>query len=104
MWHNSFSPWLLYYHFIELKKKIFQIESRWAVDYQFVVEELQFSLIEDSFENSLPLSYVVNTKNEIMDMFGLSAYAKGGSLIRMIHYILGDEKFINGIRKYLKSK
>lgn len=74
------------------------------MDQQFVVEQLQSAFGADSLDNSLPLSYDVNSPEEIADRFGTISYNKGASVIRMVEHTLGHNTFIAGLRKYLKDK
>lgn len=59
---------------------------------------------DDSVEGSLPLNYDANTSDELHARFGSITYTKGASVIRMFSHILGNDKFISGLRKYLKQK
>lgn len=48
----------------------FKVEDTWGLDQQFTVDQVQSVFGEDSLESSLPLSYDVNTPEEIQDRFG----------------------------------
>nr|AWT23001.1 aminopeptidase N8 [Hyphantria cunea] len=45
----------------------------------------------------------VNSPAEISDHFGSITYQKGGSVIRMIHHLIGDDVFRLGLRTYLTN-
>lgn len=80
------------------------VEPRWNVDQQFIVDSMQTVFPVDSVENSLPLNYDANTSDELHARFGSITYTKGASVIRMFSHILGNDKFIFGLRNYLKQK
>lgn len=46
----------------------------------------------------------VNSPAEISAHFGTVTYQKAGSVIRMIHHLLGDAAFKYGLSNYLRSK
>lgn len=45
----------------------------------------------------------VATENDISEMFQGSAYEKGATMARMLHHVLGDVAFRNGLRRYLRT-
>ena len=57
----------------------------------------------DSLENSHPIEVDVNHPNEISETFDMVSYEKGSTLIRMLSIYLGEDKFKEGIRYYLKK-
>ncbi|KAM3967291.1 membrane alanyl aminopeptidase [Aphomia sociella] len=58
----------------------------------------------DDSASSPPISYEnVNTPAEISGHFGTITYQKGGTIIRMIHHLIGDEAFKTGLNIYLNS-
>lgn len=46
----------------------------------------------------------VNSPAEISAHFGKITYQKAGSIIRMIHHLVGDEAFKFGLHAYLTAK
>ena len=46
----------------------------------------------------------VNSPAEISGHFGTITYQKGGSVIRMIHHLIGDNAFKMGLNAYLTEK
>jgi aminopeptidase N len=64
-------------------------------------EEVFSVLEEDSVANSRAISTneaSVNSPDEIDALFDSIAYGKGGCLIRMMNYIMGENTFSTGIR------
>jgi aminopeptidase N len=51
----------------------------------------------DSVSSSHPISVEVNNPDEINEIFDGITYGKGGSVIRMMNYFLGDKVFISGL-------
>ena len=52
---------------------------------------------------SHPLVPHVNSPEDIKNMFDEITYYKGGSILRMARYILGENTFRNGINVTMKS-
>ncbi|MFA7000312.1 MAG: M1 family metallopeptidase [Candidatus Paceibacterota bacterium] len=57
----------------------------------------------DSLANSHPIEVEVHHPDEISEVFDAVSYAKGGAVIRMIAEYIGDDKFRDGLRHYLKK-
>ncbi|XP_035785983.1 aminopeptidase Ey-like [Anopheles albimanus] len=70
---------------------------------KFTVEALQTALLVDSVSTIRPLSYSVPNQADIMQLFDIIAYQKGGSILRMFHYALGASTFLKGVRHYIRS-
>ncbi len=73
----------------------------WEVWPQFLLEEYQAALILDSLRSSHPIEVPVQHPDDISQTFDDIAYAKGASIIRMIHQALGDATFRKGLKLYL---
>lgn len=80
------------------------VETTWALEQQFVVDQLHVALAYDSAENSRALSHDVNSPAEISSIFDSISYNKGASVLRMIEHAIGQEKFKLAVQKYLKDK
>lgn len=74
------------------------------MDQQFTVDKVHSVFVDDSLENSLPLSHDANTPTELRERFGIISYTKGASVIRMFNHTLGHDIFIAGLRNYLDEK
>lgn len=57
----------------------------------------------DSLKNSHPIEVEVHHPNEINEVFDMVSYQKGSAMIRMLASYLGEEKFRDGLRYYLKK-
>lgn len=65
-----------------------------------------YDVMEDdsSLELSKALSGEVILPAQISEQFDDFIYHKGASIIRMMNYTLGNDKFVAAIRYYLKEK
>lgn len=57
----------------------------------------------DSLENSHPIEVKVEHPDEISEIFDMVSYEKGSAIIRMLNEYLGENKFRNGLKYYLKK-
>jgi len=74
----------------------------WKIFTSFVYDELQSALNLDSLRSSHPVQVEINKATEVDQIFDQISYEKGASIIRMLNACLTEEKFMNGIRIYLK--
>lgn len=59
----------------------------------------------DDNSKAVPISNInVNSPTEISSHFGTITYQKGGTIVRMMHHLLGDDGFQMGLRNYLETK
>lgn len=59
----------------------------------------------DDNGKAAPINNVdVNSPAEISGHFGTITYQKAGSVIRMMHHLLGDDGFKIGLQTYLDSR
>lgn len=68
---------------------------------QFVADSFIVALNLDGLHNSHPIEVPVGHPSEVDAIFDMISYAKGASVIRMLHHFLGDEKFRKGMSVYL---
>lgn len=57
----------------------------------------------DMLKTSRPVSKAVNDFADIKSMFDAITYSKGASVVRMMHFFLGDEVFREGVSNYLRK-
>ncbi|RNA03939.1 Aminopeptidase N, partial [Brachionus plicatilis] len=77
-------------------------QPEWYIQDQ-IIEVVLNSMELDSLQSSHPISVEVNSTNEIQSMFDGITYGKGGSIIRMTNYFLGESNFKNGLTDYLRK-
>ncbi|KAL2262821.1 hypothetical protein VTK26DRAFT_9403 [Humicola hyalothermophila] len=97
LWLNEgFATWASWY-----SCNIFYPE--WKVWETYVVDNLQRALALDSLRSSHPIEVPVKRADEINQIFDAISYSKGSCVLRMISTYLGEETFLEGVRRYLKK-
>ncbi|EER22934.1 aminopeptidase, putative [Coccidioides posadasii C735 delta SOWgp] len=97
LWLNEgFATWMSWYSC----NKFF---PEWKVWQSYVVNDLQQALALDSLRSSHPIEVPVKRADEINQIFDAISYSKGSAVLRMISMYMGEEKFLEGIRLYLKK-
>ncbi|KAL2122906.1 hypothetical protein VTJ04DRAFT_3361 [Mycothermus thermophilus] len=97
LWLNEgFATWASWY-----SCNIFYPE--WKVWETYVVDNLQRALALDSLRSSHPIEVPVKKADEINQIFDAISYSKGSCVLRMISTFLGEETFLEGVRRYLKK-
>lgn len=97
LWLNEgFATWMSWY-----SCNVFYPE--WKVWDGYVTDNLRDALSLDSLRSSHPIEIQVKVADEINQIFDDISYAKGSSVIRMISKYLGEDVFMEGIRRYLKK-
>jgi aminopeptidase N len=71
-------------------------EKQFQMLEQFVEEVFDIQQV-DSVGTSHPVSVEVNNPDEINEIFDSISYGKGGSIIRMMNYFMGNDSFQDGI-------
>ncbi|ORX75917.1 zincin, partial [Anaeromyces robustus] len=74
----------------------------WKIFTSFVDEDLQSALTLDSLRSSHSVQVEINKATEVDQIFDQISYEKGASVIRMLNACLGEQKFMDGVRIYLK--
>ncbi|KAH8312687.1 hypothetical protein KR044_012175, partial [Drosophila immigrans] len=83
-----------------------QLNPEYQLDQQFVVRQLQMILRTDAEAATQPMTSPeasVQTPSEIAHKFSGITYAKGASIVRMWHNIMGGDNFNKAINSYLKE-
>ncbi len=57
----------------------------------------------DSLANTRPIEFEVRSPDDCEGMFDVLTYEKGGAILRMLEQYLGEVRFRDGIRHYLRS-
>ncbi|KAJ3128832.1 Aminopeptidase 2 mitochondrial [Nowakowskiella sp. JEL0407] len=74
----------------------------WDLWTKFVTKELAGGMGLDSMRSSHPIQVAVRDGTQITQIFDAISYLKGASVIRMLCAFLSREKFMEGVRIYLK--
>ncbi|KAK0632262.1 peptidase family M1-domain-containing protein [Immersiella caudata] len=97
LWLNEgFATWASWY-----SCNIFYPE--WKVWESYVTDSLQRALALDSLRSSHPIEVPVKKADEINQIFDAISYSKGSCVLRMISTYLGEDMFLEGVRRYLKK-
>ncbi|KAK3695352.1 aminopeptidase 2 [Podospora appendiculata] len=75
----------------------------WKVWETYVTDNLQRALALDSLRSSHPIEVPVKKADEINQIFDAISYSKGSCVLRMISTYLGEDVFLEGVRRYLKK-
>lgn len=96
LWLNEgFATWMSWY-------SCNAFYPEWKVWETYVIDNLQSALSLDSLRSSHPIEVPVKRADEINQIFDAISYSKGSSVLRMISKYLGEENFLEGVRRYLK--
>ncbi|KAK3081572.1 hypothetical protein LTS18_005317, partial [Coniosporium uncinatum] len=97
LWLNEgFATWMSWY-------SCNTFYPEWKVWQGYVTDNLQSALGLDSLRSSHPIEVPVKRADEINQIFDAISYSKGSCVLRMISKYLGEETFMEGIRRYLKK-
>ncbi|KAL8709084.1 MAG: hypothetical protein Q9220_006105 [cf. Caloplaca sp. 1 TL-2023] len=97
LWLNEgFATWMSWY-------SCNKFYPEWKVWQGYVTDTLQSALSLDSLRSSHPIEVPVKRADEINQIFDAISYSKGSCVLRMISKYLGEQTFMEGIRRYLKK-
>lgn len=97
LWLNEgFATWMSWY-------SCDKFYPEWHVWQSYVTDTLQGALSLDSLRSSHPIEVPVKRADEINQIFDAISYSKGSCVLRMISKYLGEQTFMEGIRRYLKK-
>jgi aminopeptidase 2 len=97
LWLNEgFATWMSWY-------SCNAFYPEWKVWQSYVTDNLQSALSLDSLRSSHPIEVPVKRADEITQIFDAISYSKGSCVIRMVSKYLGEDVFMEGIRRYLKK-
>ena len=97
LWLNEgFATWMSWY-------SCNTFYPEWKVWQSYVTDTLQSALGLDGLRSSHPIEVPVKRADEVNQIFDAISYSKGSCVIRMISKYLGEDVFMEGIRRYLKK-
>jgi aminopeptidase 2 len=97
LWLNEgFATWMSWYSCNEFYPE-------WKVWETFVIDTLQGALGLDGLRSSHPVEVPVHRAEDINQIFDSISYSKGSAILRMISKYIGEETFIDGVRRYIKK-
>lgn len=97
LWLNEgFATWMSWY-------SCNTFYPEWKVWESYVTDSLAGALSLDSLRSSHPIEVPVKRADEINQIFDAISYSKGSCVLRMISKFIGEETFLEGIRRYIKK-
>jgi aminopeptidase 2 len=97
LWLNEgFATWMSWY-----SCNVFYPD--WKVWEGYVTDNLASALSLDSLRSSHPIEVPVKRADEVNQIFDAISYSKGSCVLRMLSKQLGEETFMEGVRRYLKK-
>ena len=91
---EGFATWMSWY-----SSDVFYPE--WRVWDEYVIDDLRSALGLDSLRSSHPIEVPVKRADEVNQIFDAISYQKGSCVLRMLSKYLGEDVFLEGIRRYL---
>mmetsp|Transcript_39333 Transcript_39333/g.117666 ORF Transcript_39333/g.117666 Transcript_39333/m.117666 type:complete len:889 (+) Transcript_39333:69-2735(+) len=79
-----------------------KLYPEWHIWESYVGTEQQRALQLDALRSSHPIQVPIAKAQEVEEVFDAISYCKGGSVVRMIYAVLGEEKFQEGLRLYFQ--
>ena len=76
----------------------------WRMWEQFIVDMQQHALGLDALRSSHPIQVPIGDAKEVDQVFDAISYCKGGCVIRLVHAIIGDAAFKQGLRAYMARR
>ncbi len=97
LWLNeSFATFMSY-------KALSKIRPQYEIMQDMVEREKGGALRADSLHSTHPIEADVKSPDEVAQIFDEISYGKGGNVLRMLESFIGQDKFRDGIREYLKK-
>ncbi|CAE8641584.1 unnamed protein product, partial [Polarella glacialis] len=79
-----------------------ELFPEWQIWESYVGTEQQRALQLDALRSSHPIQVPIKHAEEVEEVFDAISYCKGGSVVRMLYAVLGQELFQAGLRLYFK--
>lgn len=80
-----------------------RIWPEWKMGGEFLEAHWERALNLDCKRSSHPIQVECPDSNKISSIFDAISYSKGASVLRMLMYVVGEEKFFKGVSLYLKK-
>lgn len=97
LWLNeSFATYLAY-------EVVDHFYPHWRLKERYVIDETISALIHDGLINSHPVKVKVLKPEETLEIFDEISYEKGGSILRMVENYIGQNKFKESLRYYIRK-
>ena len=70
----------------------------WSMWEQFITDMQGRALQLDALRSSHPIQVPIKNAEEVEQVFDAISYCKGGSVVRMVHAVVGETDFVGGLR------
>mmetsp|Transcript_2069 Transcript_2069/g.6264 ORF Transcript_2069/g.6264 Transcript_2069/m.6264 type:complete len:925 (-) Transcript_2069:12-2786(-) len=80
-----------------------ELYPEWSMWEQFITDMQGRALQLDALRSSHPIQVPIRKAEEVEQVFDAISYCKGGSVVRMVHAVVGAEAFVKGLRAYMKE-
>lgn len=91
---EGFATWMSWY-----SSNVFYPE--WRIWEGYLNDDLRSALSLDSLRSSHPIEVPVKRADEVNQIFDAISYEKGSCVLRMLSKYLGEDIFLEGVRRYL---
>lgn len=71
------------------------------MDQYFQIDALHNAFDRDARASSHPLVFEISKAEDVIEAFDSITYDKGGSVLRMVQFVMGEENFRKGLTIYL---
>ena len=82
-------------------KIVAEFYPKWELWDQFLETSMNSAMMLDGLKTSHPIDVKVRKPSEIREIFDSISYDKGGCILRMLEYYVGERNFRDGLRYYL---
>ena len=80
-----------------------ELYPAWSMWEQFITDMQGRALQLDALRSSHPIQVPIRKAEEVEQVFDAISYCKGGSVVRMVHAVVGEDAFVSGLRAYMKE-
>ncbi|KAH8065544.1 metalloaminopeptidase [Aureococcus anophagefferens] len=93
LWLNEgFATWM------ETGARLRGALPEWSMWEQFITDMQGRALQLDALRSSHPIQVPIKNAEEVEQVFDAISYCKGGSVVRMVHAVVGETDFVGGLR------
>ena len=78
-----------------------KLYPHWRMWDQFITDMQYRALSLDALLSSHPIQVPIGRAEEVDQVFDAISYCKGGSVVRMVHSVVGERAFFDGLRAYM---
>ncbi|KAH8053780.1 metalloaminopeptidase [Aureococcus anophagefferens] len=75
-----------------------ELYPEWSMWEQFITDMQGRALQLDALRSSHPIQVPIKNAEEVEQVFDAISYCKGGSVVRMVHAVVGETDFVGGLR------